>query len=88
MAAVARVTSAHPSLALTLAERAVVAAELAELSARIANLAARLDRLQAALAVPEQPAGPTQVVAATITRAPAAGAAPGLATASAAGPCR
>jgi len=68
MAAAARATSAHISLALTPAERAVVAAELAGLSARMANLAARLDRLQAALAVPGQPVGTTQMVTRSITR--------------------
>jgi len=92
MAAVARATSAHISLALTAAERAVVAAELAGLSAKVANLAARLDRLQAALAAPEQPAGATQIVAAPITRGSAgpAGrrAAAGLVTDSGARPCR
>ena len=92
MAAVARATSAHMSLALTAAERAVVAAELAGLSAKVANLAARLDRLQAALAAPEQPAGATQIAAAPITRVSAvpAGrrAAAGLVTDSGARPCR
>ncbi len=92
MAAVARATSAHISLALTPAERAMVAAELAGLSARVANLAARLDRLQAALAAPEQPAGATQIVAAPITRVSAvrAGrrAAAGVVTDSGARPCQ
>jgi predicted trehalose synthase len=68
MAAAARATSAHPCFALTAAERAVVAAELARLSARVANLAARLDRLHAALAGPDQPASPTQMVTTPITR--------------------
>jgi hypothetical protein len=76
MAAAPRATSAHISLALTPAERAVVAAELARLSARMANLAARLDHLQAALAVPEQSAGATQMVTRPITRVPAVNAGP------------
>jgi hypothetical protein len=67
MATASRATGAHPSLALTPAERAAVAAELARLSARVATLAARLDRLYAALAGPEQHAGTAQMVAASIT---------------------
>jgi hypothetical protein len=61
----------HCSLALSAAERAVVAAELARLRARVADLAARLDRVQAALAGPQDRGGETRVVPAPITRVPA-----------------
>ena len=55
MASTPRAASAHPSLALSPAERAAVAAELARLRARVANLTARLDHLQTALATPCRP---------------------------------
>ncbi len=91
MAAAPRATGAHPSLALTPAERAAVAAELARLSARVATLATRLDRLQTALTAPEQHVGTTQMVAAPITPVSAVRAGrptPGLVTASEVRPWR
>lgn len=81
MASTPRATGAHPSLALSSAERATVAAELARLSARVANLAARLDHLHTALAAPADPSSRLASIP-----PPGSQAAPSLATASGARP--